>query len=308
MFTPTSHSSRVIALAFTGLLAAATLTSCAASTDASESPENPAVEEFGVEVDEALHEAVPEKYRENGVNVAVYNDFAPDEWLENDELKGWSVDLARAAAAKLGLDFTYDPVSFEVILPGLENGRFDLGVTSFSPLPERRLVLDFVGQRQDGGSYATRADADFTIEGPMDLCGRTVGAIAGGYERQLLDPISEECVAAGEEPVSPQEYKTQSETILAVESGRAEVVSTGTTTLGYAIGQKGGNFTLSPWVNGVVYNSMGVRKDDPLGQSMVDAINALIDDGVYMEIMEKYDVEKAGTIEESVLITEDSPE
>jgi polar amino acid transport system substrate-binding protein len=291
-----------------GTVLATSLLGCADPVDtvpgSSASPAS--TNEYGVQMDQTLHDAVPAQYKENGVKTAVYNDFAPDEFLENGELKGWSVDLSRAAAAKLGVELTYDPVSFEIILPGLQNKRFDLGVTSFSPLPERRKVLDFIGQRQDGGSYATKDTATFTISGPMDLCGHTVSAIAGGYESQLLDPISKDCTAAGKDPVKKQEYKTQSEAILAVDSGRAEVVTTGTTTLQYAIKQKNGGFTLSKWVNGVVYNSMGVRKGDPLGTSMVNAINALIADGTYTKIMEKWGVAEAGTIDKSVLLTEET--
>jgi hypothetical protein len=35
-------------------------------------------------------------YQSKGVNVAVFNDWPPDEFVENGELKGWSVDMAKA--------------------------------------------------------------------------------------------------------------------------------------------------------------------------------------------------------------------
>src|SRR4051794_40839822 len=54
-------------------------------------------------VDQKLHDAVPAGYQTSGVNIAVFNDWPPDEFVENGELKGWSVDMAKAMAEKLGI-------------------------------------------------------------------------------------------------------------------------------------------------------------------------------------------------------------
>ncbi|TIV86606.1 MAG: ABC transporter substrate-binding protein, partial [Mesorhizobium sp.] len=44
----------------------------------------------------ALHDALPQEYKENGIKAAVFNDWAPDEFLDSDgHLKGWSVDIAK---------------------------------------------------------------------------------------------------------------------------------------------------------------------------------------------------------------------
>ena len=43
----------------------------------------------------ALHDALPQAYKDSGIKVAVFNDWAPDEYVDADgTLKGWSVDLA----------------------------------------------------------------------------------------------------------------------------------------------------------------------------------------------------------------------
>src|ERR1700674_4854215 len=36
-------------------------------------------------VDKKLHDALPEEYQKNGINVAVFNDWPPDEYVENGE-------------------------------------------------------------------------------------------------------------------------------------------------------------------------------------------------------------------------------
>src|SRR5207249_5075631 len=82
-------------------------------------------------VDQALHDSLPDQYKKNGVKVAAFNDWPPDEFVENGELKGWSIDMAKAMSAKLGVDFHVTGTSFDVIIPGLSSGRFDAGFSSF---------------------------------------------------------------------------------------------------------------------------------------------------------------------------------
>lgn len=79
------------------------------------------------EVDHKLHDAMPEIYKTNGVNVAVFNDWPPDEFVENGELKGWSVDMAKAMSERLGVQFNFTGTSFDAIIPGLVSRRFDAG-------------------------------------------------------------------------------------------------------------------------------------------------------------------------------------
>src|SRR4051812_41749332 len=67
----------------------------------------------------ALHDALPEEYKANGVKVAVFNDWAPDEYMENGELKGWSVDLAKEISDRLGVTFTYSGSGFDALIPGI---------------------------------------------------------------------------------------------------------------------------------------------------------------------------------------------
>ena len=87
-------------------------------------------------VDQTLHDAVPSEYQKNGVNVAAFNDWPPDEFVENGELKGWSIDMAKAMSEKLGIDFKFTPTSFDAIIPGLASKRFDAGFSSFGVTEE----------------------------------------------------------------------------------------------------------------------------------------------------------------------------
>ena len=119
----------------------------------------------GAEVLPALHDALPQEYKDNGVKVAVFNDWAPDEFLDSDGvLKGWSVDIAHEMESRLGVPFTYEATSFDAIIPGLESKRFDAGFSSFGSTPERLKVLDFVSQRKIGTAFGFAKDSDLVVQ------------------------------------------------------------------------------------------------------------------------------------------------
>ena len=161
-------------------------------------------------VDQTLHDAVPSEYQKNGVNVAAFNDWPPDEFVENGELKGWSIDMAKAMSEKLGIDFKFTPTSFDAIIPGLASKRFDAGFSSFGVTEERLEVLDFVPQRKEGTAYAFLKEKSFDIQSEKDLCGHSIAVLTGAWDFQYLTKVSDEtCVKAGATGIDLQQFTTQ---------------------------------------------------------------------------------------------------
>ena len=255
------------------------------------------------EVIPALHDALPDEDKQNGVNVAVFNDWPPDEYVENGELKGWSVELSREIADRLGVEFHYSPIGFDAIIPGIIGGRYDLGVSSFGPTADRLQSLDFIAQRMAGTGFAVAAGNDITIDTETDLCGRSVAIIAGSWDEQLINGIDTDVCAAGNlERINLQQFPTQSAAELAVTSGRADITAAASAKLRHLAAATGG-FDVKNLVVDAVHSSLGVRKGDPLGQAVTDAIQALMDDGTYLEIMTRWDLQNDGPLDKALLIT-----
>lgn len=256
----------------------------------------------GVTADTALHNAVPAQYRANGVKVAVFNDWPPDEFLQNGQLTGWSVDLAHAMAAVLNLKFTYIPTSFDAILPGIGNGRFDAGFASFGITPQRLQVLSFIPERSDGETYVALKSSHIDITALNQLCGHSVAVLTGAFDYQyLLGESKTVCTAAGKPAISLKQYTTQTGADLAVVSGRAQLVAGGSGNLGYLVKQQP-TMALSSLVVNPVYNCIGVRNGDPLGTVLAGALQQLINDGVYQQIMTKWGV--GGLVSKGLLATQ----
>jgi polar amino acid transport system substrate-binding protein len=257
------------------------------------------------DVDKALHDALPADYQSKGVNVAVFNDWPPDEFVENGELKGWSVDMAKAMSERLGVPFTFEATSFDVIIPGLASKRYDAGFSSFGVTPERLEVLDFIPQRKEGTGYAFLKGKDLKLNEEKDLCGHSIALLTGAWDFQYLTKVSaEKC--AGQKPIDLQQFTTQNAAELAVSSGRVEIVAAGSAKLAY-LGKQTGKFDMAGFISNAVYNGIGVRKGDPLGPALKGALEAMMKDGSYKEIMAKWGVDGAGMLDRAVLVTKDDP-
>ncbi|MDX0018675.1 transporter substrate-binding domain-containing protein [Sinorhizobium meliloti] len=257
------------------------------------------------EVIPALHDALPQEYKENGVKAAVFNDWAPDEFQDADgQLKGWSVDIAKEMEERVGVPFTFEGTSFDAIIPGLQSKRFDAGFSSFGTTAERLKTLDFVSQRKIGTSFAYPADSKLDIKTAADACGLTVAVLNGSWDLGLLEKLNDnECK---DNPVTMQTHGTQAQAELAVRSQRAQATVAGSVKLAYMAKQTG-DLKVSELVLSPVNSCIGVRKGDPLGQVMTDAIQSMIDDGTYEKIMAKWGLNDSGMLTKALLITEENP-
>lgn len=254
-----------------------------------------------------LNAALPEEYKD-GINIAVFNDWPPDEFVEDGELKGWSVDIAREIEDRLGVPFNYMATSFDAIIPGLAAKRFDAGFSSFGTTEERLKTMDFIAQRKIGTAFGIGKDNDLTIAVPEDACGVSVAVMTGTWDHQLLEKLNEEtCVAQGLPEVDIQEHANQAQAELSVRSGRAEATLASSAKMAY-LAQQTGLFRVSELILDPVNSCIGVRQDDPLGQVLTDAIQTMIDDGTYRAIMEKWNMADDGMLEKALLITEDNPD
>lgn len=254
----------------------------------------------------ALNDALPPEYKENGIKVAVFNDWAPDEFLDADgQLKGWSVDIAREMEERLGVPFTYEGTSFDAIIPGLIAKRFDAGFASFGTTPERLQSLDFVPQRKIGTAFAYPVDSGLDLKQPEDVCGLTVAVLNGAWDMQLVERLNEEICA--DNPLTIQPHGTQAQAELAVRSNRAQATVAASSKLAYMAKQTG-DMEVSDLVLEPVNSNIGLRKGDPLGPVMVATLQSMIDDGTYEEIMAKWGLNDAGMLTEAILVTEENPD
>lgn len=104
--------------------------------------------------------------------------FAPFEFIEDNEERGFDIDLMDAVASRLGVDVDYVDANFDTIFQQLAAGDFDAIISAITITEERAETVAF----SDPYFEATQAlvvPSGSEIASVDDLAGKEVGAQAG---------------------------------------------------------------------------------------------------------------------------------
>ena len=75
--------------------------------------------------------------------------FPPYEYYDGDAIVGIDVEVAQAIAAKLGMELEVTDIAFDSIIPGIQTGKYDMGMAGMTVTDERKEQVNF------SDSYAT---------------------------------------------------------------------------------------------------------------------------------------------------------
>lgn len=81
--------------------------------------------------------------------MACHAEFPPYEYYEGDKIIGIDAEVAQEIADKLGMKLKIEDVEFASIIPGVQTGKYDLGMSGITKNEERLKTVDF------SDSYAT---------------------------------------------------------------------------------------------------------------------------------------------------------
>lgn len=110
--------------------------------------------------------------------MATNAEFPPYEFHEGGEIKGIDVEIARAIAAEMGMDFEIEDIAFDSIIPEVTSGKADFGAAGMTVTEDRKQSVDF------SDSYATATQVVIVKDGSeitsVDaLAGKTIGVQLG---------------------------------------------------------------------------------------------------------------------------------
>lgn len=256
-------------------------------TDSSGSGSAPAGETSTIEV--------PEKYQGKTLKVASDASYAPNEFIEegSKEIVGMDVDLIEAVGEKLGLEVDVQNSMFDAIIPGIASGKFDLGISSFTATKERQETVDMVTYFTAGTSFFTTTDGP-EVTAVDELCDKRVAVQKGTIQADEAQAQAKKC------KVQVLVYPDQNGANLALSSGRADLSMADSPVAAYQVKQSEGKFKLT----GKPYDSapygIALPKDSGLEEPVREALAQLIDEGKYLEILEKWGVQD-GAIDEPVI-------
>jgi polar amino acid transport system substrate-binding protein len=274
------------------------MTGCSSSNESS-GPSSTAAAPDAKKVDEIAN-TVPEDIKSSGkLIVGVNIPYAPNEFKdESGKIVGFDVDLMNAIAATLGLQAEYREADFAKIIPSIQAGTFNVGMSSFTDTKEREQSVDFVTYFSAGIQWAQKAGGSIN---PTDACGKKVAVQATTTEEtDELPAKSKACTDAGKPAITIMPFDGQDAATNAVVLGQADAMSADSPVTAYAIKQSNGKLVTAGEIFDSAPYGWPIKKGSPLAQSMQKALEHLIESGDYKTIASNWGVEQ-GMIDKPVI-------
>lgn len=119
-----------------------------------------------------------EEIKKDGkIVVATEGAFPPFNFFRGPVLTGFEVELAEALVKKMGLTLEWRALSFDALLAGLRQDRWDLVIASFGITPERSKAVTFTNPHYCSGGIVVSKDP--AIRTSADLAGKVVAVQTG---------------------------------------------------------------------------------------------------------------------------------
>lgn len=182
-----------------------------------------------------MSKAGPEEIKAYGkLVVATSPDFPPFENLdEAGNIVGWDIDVAKALAEKLGVELEIRSMEFDAVLSSVAAGKVHMGMAGISNTAKRDESVDFSMNVFDSSQMIIVREDNTSINGPMDLAGKTVAVQSGTIGNWLADMDEDyayetndagETVAILGQPASVTKLSSGMMAIQQVKNGQADAV------------------------------------------------------------------------------------
>ncbi len=215
-------------------------------------------------------------------------EFAPFDFLVNNEYTGVDRDLIDEVGKDLGVKVKYLDLPWTSVLPGLEARKFDFVIAPVTITIERMKRYSFTVPIAEATVALMKRADDKSITKPEDLAGKTAGGQKGTAQVAQLAEFSKTLP----KPITIKEYVDNNQSYADLAAGRLDASVNSLPNLGYVVSKRPEQFALvlPPFGKPSYYSWVGrLGKED---QSLTDAISASLvkmqEDGRLATIQKKW--------------------
>jgi polar amino acid transport system substrate-binding protein len=238
--------------------------------------------------DAALVAKLPAKIKAAGkIVVGTDATYAPNEFLDEDgkTIKGMDVDLFNAVAQKFGVTAEWVPAGFDSIILGVNSGKYDVGVSSFTINPERKKQVNMVSYFNAGTQWLVPKGNPKRVD-PENACGLRIGVQKGTIQVDDLTARSKKCVDAGKKPITQVPQTSQAQVTADLSSGKTVAMLADSPISLYAVKQTGGALeALGKTYDAAAYGYVIPKAETAFAQAIADALKALDSSGDYKKTL-----------------------
>ena len=211
--------------------------------------------------------------------VATSPDFPPFESLDGDQIVGIEVDIMEKIAEALGVEIKFEQMDFDSVLPGVQAGKFDVGMSGITVTAEREKNADFTDPYfMAAQAIVVMEDSDITCK--ADLEGKSVSVQTGTTAESY-------CMENG---YDVQAFQANNDAASALTSGKVDAWVVDNEVAVALAAELDGAVVLDEAMTSEPYAFAFAKGSDTLVAAFNDALKALIDDGTVEAIFEEYGV------------------
>lgn len=228
--------------------------------------------------------------------------YPPDEFKQGDRIVGFDIDLGTAIAKDLGVKAEFEDVKFDTILQALQDGKYDISISSFTDTAPRERHFDFVTYLSVGTMLIVpKGNPKRLRPDDLSLCGQRIAVEQGTIQeaeltrRDVTDPAAGKRLAACKVAHRPapvrQSYDDQTAANDALLAGHADAVLTDAPSASYGARQSSGRIEPvgRPYATSL-YGIVVPKRRGDLRNAIQSALKDLISNGGYRRLTDKWGI------------------
>ena len=218
------------------------------------------------------------------LTMATNAEFPPYEYKDGETIIGIDAEVAKLIADKLGLKLEIADVDFDSIIPGVQTGKYDMGMAGMTVTDERKQKVNFSDSYAKGIQVIIVKEGSY-IKSKDDLEGKKIGTQQGttGY---IYASDTPENGGYGEENVIG--YASGAEAVEALKSGKVDCVIIDNEPAKAYVAANSGLKILDTEFTNEDYAICFSKKNPELQKKVNDALNELKASGEFQKVVDKY--------------------
>jgi polar amino acid transport system substrate-binding protein len=259
---------------------------------------------------------LPADVKKAGV-IKVGSDIAypPVEYMQNGKAVGIDPDIADALSKQLGVKFEFQNGKFDNLIVGLQANRYGMIMSAMNDTKARQNGIDSdtgkkVGKGVDFVDYFTAGTSILVQKGNPkgiksldDLCGKVVALQKGTTSEGIAKAQSTKCTKDGKKAINLQTFDTDPEALLRLKQGASVADLNDFPVAAYNAKTSGGGKDFEVVGDQIEAGPYGiaVSKDNTqLRDALQAAVSAIIKNGDYAKIMQKWNVTDGAVTEAKI--------
>ncbi|GAA3219074.1 ABC transporter substrate-binding protein [Streptomyces thermocoprophilus] len=241
--------------------------------------------------------------------------YPPVEFMQSGKATGIDPDIADALGKQLGVKFDFQNGKFDQLIVGLQSNRFNVIMSAMNDTKDRQegvdsdtgkkvgKGLDFVDYFTAGTSILVQKGNPKGIKSLDDLCGKVVALQKGTTSEGIAKAQSEKCTKDGKKAIELQTFDTDPEALLRLKQGASVADLNDFPVAAYNAKTSGGGNDFEVVGEQVEAGPYGIgvsKENTQLRDAIKEALDAIIKNGEYQKILEKWNVTDGGVTEAKI--------